>query len=117
MNDYNFDCGSAYWELHQKPSLEAFTTFFHALKFIKLRGFKFVKHEIEMVRFFLKRSPHLQVMALLFPKNGNVEIQPSDASVYGRLFRSWKASQEAQILVYEHWNDTTIPPMHLRIWY
>lgn len=116
MSESTFNCG-AYWELHQGPFLESLPSFIHCLKFVKLRGFRFLKHEIEMVRYFLKRTLQLEYMVLVFPKNGNIDITTLDVAIFGQLFRTWKISPKAQILVFEHWNDDSISPLHSKVWY
>ncbi|PON70944.1 FBD domain containing protein [Parasponia andersonii] len=116
MNDTNFH-GGTYWEFHQKPSLEDSPAIFQSLKFLKLRGFKFLSHELELVEYFLKRSPKLESMVLLLSKNGSVDIQPRDAAVCAYLFRIWQANSEAQVHVCEHRSDESPSPKHSRVWY
>lgn len=117
LNEFSFECG-LYWELHQKQLLDKHSTFFHCLKFVRVKGFKFEKHELEMVRYFLGKALFLETFVLVFPRNGRVNIYPSDVPIYNSLFLSWKVSPFANIFIYEHFNDTSpIHPYHSKIWF
>ncbi|TKY71627.1 putative FBD-associated F-box protein [Spatholobus suberectus] len=104
MNDYTFECGP-YWELHQKPKLDKFDHFFDRLKFIKLKGFKFLQSELQLAKILLKKATHLEALVLVTPKNGRTKLYKVDAPNYDPLFGSWKASPEAKIILFEHMSD------------
>ncbi|KAI3409285.1 F-box domain-containing protein, partial [Psidium guajava] len=62
LNECSFE-GSIYWELHQKQELESFR-FLCRLKFVKVKGFRFHQHELELVKFFLQKGINLETLAL-----------------------------------------------------
>ncbi|XP_062086932.1 putative FBD-associated F-box protein At1g61330 [Humulus lupulus] len=119
INNVNF-AGDLYWQLHQKPFIDTFSTVFQNLKVMKVKGFKFLGQEIEMVRLFLRRSFQMEEMILVYPKNKDQiihDIEPSNDAVFSGLFQNWKASPKVQILVRENSSDKTISAKHLRKWY
>ncbi|RDX71261.1 putative FBD-associated F-box protein, partial [Mucuna pruriens] len=117
MNDYHFECGS-YWELHQRPRLDKLDHYFDQLKFIKLRGFKFLQSELQLAKILLKKATHLEALILVTPRNGRTKLYRADAPKYSQLFLSWKASPDARIVLFEHLNDKSrIRPSHTKHWY
>ncbi|KAL4628819.1 hypothetical protein ACB092_05G265800 [Castanea dentata] len=105
LNDFSFDCGF-YWELHQKQLLQYFPHFFTSLKFIKVKGFKFQKHELELVRFLLGKAVFLETLVLVTPRTGRIRIyEPADAINYKRLIFSWRASPKTNIVLLDHYHD------------
>ncbi|KAH7545916.1 hypothetical protein FEM48_Zijuj01G0144900 [Ziziphus jujuba var. spinosa] len=118
LNEFSFECG-LYWELHQKQLLDKYSAFFYCLKFIKVKGFKFQKHELELVRYFLGKALLLKTLVLVFPRNGRVTtINPPEIPIYNSLFLSWKVSPNAKIVIYEHFNDrSSFHAKQSKIWF
>ncbi|XP_030491002.1 putative FBD-associated F-box protein At1g61330 [Cannabis sativa] len=119
VNNFNL-IPDLYYELHQKPFIESFSTIFENLKVMKLKGFKFLNQEIDLVRMFLKRSPEMEEMILVYPKNKdhmNMYIDPGNEVIFNRLFQDWKCSPKIQIIAQENAKDKTISPTHVRKWY
>lgn len=116
LNDFSFECG-VYWILHQKQLLDCNPAFFPRLKFVKVKGFKFEKHELELVSYFLGKAISLETLVLVFPRNGGCNVFPPDIQIYSELFLSWKVSPQAKIFMYEHLKDTScINPKHSNLW-
>uniref|UniRef100_A0A5B7BFQ6 Uncharacterized protein n=1 Tax=Davidia involucrata TaxID=16924 RepID=A0A5B7BFQ6_DAVIN len=115
LGEFSFECGY-YWELHGKENFEHCNPPFQRLKFIKVKGFKFQKLELEMVKFFLNKAMLLESLALVTSRNNHPNSQ--NASIYDRIFLSWRASPNAKIDIYEYLNDrSSIHPKHSKIWY
>ncbi|KAK7412273.1 hypothetical protein VNO78_03725 [Psophocarpus tetragonolobus] len=112
MDDYNFDCGP-YWELHQKPKLDKFDHYFDRLKFVKLKGFKFLQSELELVKIILKKATHLEALIFVGAKNGYTKFWRVNSSKYEQLFSYWKASPAARIVLLRHTSDRSgVLPSH-----
>ncbi|BAT87020.1 hypothetical protein LR48_Vigan09g249800 [Vigna angularis] len=108
IDDYTFDCGP-YWELHQKSKMENFDLYFVRLNFIKLRGFKFIAAELQLVKILLQKATHLDALVLVSQKNCLANIWTPYGRRYDKLLNSWKASPEAKIVTFEHLDDRTRP--------
>jgi len=116
MDDYSFECGP-YWELHQKPKLENFDHYFDRLKFIKLKGFKFLQSELQLVKILLNKATHLEALILVSPKSVRIKLWRADGPKYSHLFYSWKASPEVKIVLFEHTADRSlVHPSHSKDW-
>ncbi|OIW13662.1 hypothetical protein TanjilG_08004 [Lupinus angustifolius] len=117
LNDYHFECGT-YWEMHQKPILEAFNQQFDGLKVIKLIGFKFLESELQLLEILLKRSRILETLIFTTPKNARIKIYEPFIPKYKDLIQSWKASPSAKVGLFENSNDKSgIYPSHEKKWY
>ncbi|KAL2341955.1 hypothetical protein Fmac_009895 [Flemingia macrophylla] len=117
MEDYNFECG-AYWELHQMPKLEKLDCYFDRLKFIRLKGFKFLQSELNLVNILLKKAINLEALVFVTPKNPHTRLYRAYVPHYSQLFLSWKASQDAKIVLFGHTNDKSrVRPIHSKSWY
>ncbi|KAG4977929.1 hypothetical protein JHK86_037403 [Glycine max] len=116
IDDYNFECGP-YWELHQKPKLDKLDHYFDRLKYIKLKGFKFLQSELQLVKILLSKATHLEALILVTPKNGRIKLWRADGPKYSHLFDSWKASPEVKIVLFEHTADRSlVRPSHSKDW-
>ncbi|XP_027931471.1 putative FBD-associated F-box protein At1g61330 isoform X2 [Vigna unguiculata] len=104
IDDYTFDCGP-YWELHQKSKMENFDLCFDRLNFIKLRGFKFITAELQLVKILLQKATHLDALVLVSQKNCVANVWTPYGRRYDKLLHSWKASPEAKIVTFEHLDD------------
>ena len=116
MNDFKFELGR-YWEIHLQDGMDIFKGCFENLKYIKLLGFKFDRHEMYIMRYLLRKSPNLKTLTLVSPKNGKHPFKPSDLKFLGRLFKTWKRSANAYICVTDYWKDVTCMPKHSKKWY
>nr|KYP63000.1 Putative FBD-associated F-box protein At1g61330 family [Cajanus cajan] len=117
MNDYNFECG-VYWELHQKPKLDKLDHYFDRLKYIRLKGFKFLQSELQLVKILLNKATNLEALVFVTPKNGRTKLYRADAPRYSQLLLSWKTSPEAKIVLFDHMNDKSrVRPTHTKFWY
>ncbi|GAV58848.1 F-box domain-containing protein/FBD domain-containing protein, partial [Cephalotus follicularis] len=117
LTNFSFECGR-YCEMHQQQLIEQFPLLFSHLKFITIKGFKFHKHELEMVKFFLQKAIHLENLALVAPKYNRSKMSPQDLLIFEKIFRYWRASPRADIVTYEHFNDRSpFNPMHSKSWH
>ncbi|RVX08510.1 putative FBD-associated F-box protein [Vitis vinifera] len=116
LNNFSFGCGY-YWELHAKKKFQEDSQplKFEFLKYVKLKGFKFERPELELVRLFLEKAIILENLALITPKNRHMQFGHVDAQVYKHCFLKWRASPKAKIVLYEK-DSSSIVPMHLKTW-
>ncbi|XP_021902278.1 FBD-associated F-box protein At1g61320 [Carica papaya] len=117
LNSFNF-VRTTYWELHQKNELDRLVPNLYTIKFIKILGYKFDEHEIELVLFFLRKTINLENLVLVTPKKDALKIDVNRAYYYRRLFYFSRVSKQARILLYESSNDVETPrPMHTKTWF
>jgi len=103
--------------LHQKPKLDKLDHYFDRLKYIKLKGFKFLQSELQLVKILLSKATHLEALILVTPKNGRIKLWRADGPKYSHLFDSWKASPEVKIVLFEHTADRSlVRPSHSKDW-
>ncbi|KAF1882018.1 hypothetical protein Lal_00038661 [Lupinus albus] len=116
LNDYNFECGD-YWEMHQRPKLNALSDYFDGIRVIKLNGFMFLKSELQLLEILLKKTRFLEALIFITPKNARIKIYEPLIPKYRDLINSWKVSP-AKVGVFEHANDRSgIHPSHKKDWY
>ncbi|KAM7500843.1 hypothetical protein LguiA_025257 [Lonicera macranthoides] len=95
LGDSSFENGY-YWVYHAKEKFEQCNPSFKRLKIIEVKGFKFRRLEIEMVKFFLEKARSLERLALVSSKNKYPKFFSQDVNIY-ELFLSWGKSPKPKI--------------------
>lgn len=89
--------------------MENFDLDFVRLDFIKLRGFKFIAAELQLVKILLQKATNLDALVLVSQKNCLANIWTPYGRRYDKLLHSWKASPEAKIVTFEYVDDRGRP--------
>ena len=81
---------------HAKEKFEQCNPSLERLKIIEVKGFKFQRLEIEMVKFFLEKARFLETLALVSSKKRYPKFFSQDVNV-DELFLSWGKSPKVKI--------------------
>ncbi|KAF9588361.1 hypothetical protein IFM89_008791, partial [Coptis chinensis] len=115
LNGFSFNCGH-YWEFHNKVLLENLQFTLSHLKSVKVKGFKLQIAELSLVKFFLEKSPVLETMVLVTPKNQNRKVNVKDIDMCRQKFFSWQLSPRAKVDVFLHSRDrSSLHPTHSKL--
>lgn len=117
LNEFSFACGY-YWESHQKEILdkEVPGAAFECVKVVKITGFKFQKHEVELVKYVVQKARFLKNLVLVTPRNSRLNDYAEELQHYYKMFCCWKASIIGQITVFDYFEDTSsVHPQHSRL--
>lgn len=116
LNEFSFASGRC-WESHHEELLDKqLLQHYNDLMLIKLTGFEFQKHELELVKYLLQKAKFLDTLVLVAPKNSPLNDCNADVQRRDQLFSSLKASVNAQIKMFDYFDDKSFAnPQHPKI--
>ncbi|XVF25903.1 hypothetical protein REPUB_Repub13aG0254200 [Reevesia pubescens] len=119
LNGYSFEPHQQYWNEYQHALVEGDYRPLKCLEFIKMVGFKFEEHEIEIVKYLLERPIVLNALVLAAPKTvkqGIIHVR--NIPLCTTICERCPVSPLAKIHFYDHdHEDNSAIPKHSKTWF